>query len=597
MTTRRIGFTRPSLRDYATEPGRLAVLSLVGIAVGGLAGVIAFGLLRLIGLITNLAYRGRLDTGLTSPDPTHLGLASVLLPVMGGLMVGLMARYGTDKIRGHGIPEALQSILEGGACIEPRVAVLKPVSAAVTIGTGGPFGAEGPIIMTGGAVGSIVAQALSLSAAERRTLLVAGAAGGMAATFGSPIAAVFLAVELLLFEWRPRSFVPVALASLSAYGVRAVWIGTQAVFGGATSSLPLPMLPVALGLGVVAGVGSVVVTRVVYAVEDAYRRLPVHWMWWPAIGGLFVGLGGLVLPSALGVGYPVIRAFANGHVTLAFAATFLIVKALVWVLALGSGTSGGVLAPLLLIGGALGTLVGGVLPGSHGAWAIVGMASLLGATMRAPFTATVFAMETTHDWALVLPVFLASVVGTAVTVVLLPRSILTEKVARRGTHVAREYGVHPLEGVGVRDILVPWAEVETVPATRSIGAFAAELARDIARTHYAYPVLDGSGLPIGVALRSEVLSLAQDDERRGDPVAALTRPAAVVGAHERARSAVERMARSGDRHVLVVDHEGAPVGFLTQADLLKAWARHLEEEETRRRVLPLPVPGGRRRAS
>src|SRR5690606_12779373 len=240
-----------------------------------------------------------------------------LVPVVGGLIIGLMARFGSDRIRGHGIPEAIESILIHGSRVQPKVAVLKPVSSAISIGSGGPFGAEGPIIMTGGAIGSVIAQFFHLTSAERKTLLVSGAAAGMSATFAAPVASALLAVELLLFEWKPRSFVPVALAAATAAGVRQFVIGPGPLF-------PVPVHPATVGAqallgcvlaGILAGGLSALLTSAVYAAEDGFARLPIHWMWWPALGGAVVGLGGLLFPQALGVGYETIGALLQGEVT------------------------------------------------------------------------------------------------------------------------------------------------------------------------------------------------------------------------------------------------------------------------------------------
>jgi H+/Cl- antiporter ClcA len=368
------------LGDFTATP-RILVIATLALPIGAASAVVAWALLRLIGLITNAVFYQRLGTRLVAPGSGHHHPAVVLLaPILGGLVIGMMARYGSEKIRGHGMPEAIESILLGGSKIAPRVAALKPVSAAIAIGTGGPFGAEGPIIMTGGAVGSLFAQFLHLTADERKTLLVAGATGGMAATFNSPFAALMLAVELLLFEWRPRSYVPVAVAVSVAAVVRRPLLGTAALF---PSSGVLHLSYAVFALCVVSGIASallaVCATRLVYAAEDAFRRLPVHWMWWPAIGGLVIGIGGLIVPQALGVGYNVIGAELSGTIGLKLVIGILIVKTLIWSLSLGSGTSGGVLAPMFMIGGALGALEAHVFPTvGPGFWALVALAGVLG---------------------------------------------------------------------------------------------------------------------------------------------------------------------------------------------------------------------------
>ena len=380
----------------------------------------------------------------------------ILVPVVGALIIGVMARYGSERIRGHGIPEAIEAILINGSRVEPKVALLKPLSSAISIGSGGPFGAEGPIIMTGGAVGSLIAQFLHLTSAERKTLLVAGAAAGMSATFAAPMAAVLLAVELLLFEWKPRSLIPVALASATAAAVRRYIIGLGPLF-------PVPAHPVFIGprgligcviAGLLAGALSALLTQAVYASEDAFPHLRLHWMWWPAIGGLVIGVGGWMFPQALGVGYDVIGDLLQGEVAGRVIVGILIVKSIIWSVSLGSGTSGGVLAPLLMMGGALGGVESWFLPAEGvGFWPLVSMGAILGGTMRSPLTGVVFALELTHDINMMLPLLVAVTIAHGFTVLLLRRSILTEKIARRGYHLSREYSTDPLEILFVREVM------------------------------------------------------------------------------------------------------------------------------------------------
>ncbi|MBS1891177.1 MAG: chloride channel protein, partial [Actinobacteria bacterium] len=380
------------------------MLAIAGLAIpiGALSAGVAWCLLRLIGLITNLVFYQRLGTALVAPgEGHHSPLLILLAPVCGGLVIGLMARFGSEKIRGHGIPEAIEAILVSGSKVQPRVALLKPIASAVTIGTGGPFGAEGPIIMTGGALGSIWAQFLHLTADERKTLLVAGAAAGMAATFNAPLASVLLAVELLLFEWRPRSFIPVVAAVAVATVVRVPLLGSGAIFPMPPGTLHLDISVYGLCIvsGILAGLLALVATTLVYLSEDTFQRLPIHWMWWPAIGGIIIGIGGLIVPQALGVGYNVIQSELDGTITTDLIVGILIVKTLIWSLSLGSGTSGGVLAPMLMIGGALGGLEATIFPHvAVGFWPLVGLAGVLGGVMRSPLTGVVFALELTHRY-------------------------------------------------------------------------------------------------------------------------------------------------------------------------------------------------------
>ena len=568
------------LGDFTTT-WRLVPLSAIAIAIGLLAAVVALALLRLIGLVTNLVFFQRWDVALVSPAEHSLGPLVVVVPVLGALVIGLMARYGSERIRGHGIPEALESILVGGSRVQPRVAFLKPISAAISIGTGGPFGAEGPIIMTGGAFGSMVAQFFHLTSVERKTLLVAGAAAGMSATFASPLAAVLLAVELLLFEWKPRSMIPVALASVTAAAARRYLIGLGPLFPVPPHALfigPAGLLGCAL-VGLLAGVLSTALTAAVYAAEDAFRRLPIHWMWWPAIGGAVIGLGGLLFPQALGVGYDVIGNLLQGDVPRRVILGTLLVKSVIWSVSLGSGTSGGVLAPLLLMGGALGGIEAGFLPNEGvGFWPLVGMGAILGGTLRSPFTGVVFTVELTHDVNVIVPLLVAVTIAHAFTVLALRRSILTEKVSRRGYHLSREYAVDPLEILFVREVMR--RDVVALPADASPGEIAA------ARPQRLYPVVDRDGRLRGVVRRRLLL------ERRGAPLESLLERDPVV-AHpgEPLRVVAYRMAETGLTRLPVVDADGARrlLGMVSLRDLLQGRVRNLEAERRRERFLPLRV--------
>ncbi len=523
------------LGDFTATP-RLLLISSLAVAIGLASAFVALLLLRLIALFTNVFFFQRLSLAPASPADHRLGGFVVLVPVLGALLIGLIARYGSERIRGHGIPEAIESILVNGSRVEPKLAVLKPLSSAISIGSGGPFGAEGPIIMTGGAFGSLVAQLFHLTSAERKTLLVAGAAGGMSATFSAPVAAVLLAVELLLFEWKPRSLVPVALASAAAAAMRRPLMGDGPLFpvpAHAAALAPAGLVGCAAA-GLLAGALAALLTLLVYASEDAFGKLPIHWMWWPAIGGLVIGLGGLVFPQALGVGYETIAALLQGEVARNLILGILLVKSVIWAVSLGSGTSGGVLAPLLMMGGALGGIEAAFFPAAGpGFWPLVSMGAILGGTMRSPLTGVVFALELTHDVNVLLPLLVASVVAHGFTVLTLRRSILTEKVARRGFHVSREYAVDPLEVLFVREVMTPGE--------------------------------------------------ASASSEAGGPAAHPDEPLRVV---------VYRMAETGLTDLPVVS-DGGVVGRVALRDLLRARVRHLEEERRRERVLlaGLRLPG------
>src|SRR5438128_1439802 len=482
-----------NLGDFTVTPRTISI-TLLAIVIGVVSAYVALGLLKLIGLFSNLFYFGTFSTALSSPAGNHLGWWAVLVPVGGALVIGFMARYGSERIRGHGIPEAIESILINGSRVQPRLAILKPLSSAISIGSGGPFGAEGPIIMTGGAFGSMIAQLFHLTSAERKTLLVAGAAAGMSATFAAPVASVLLAVELLLFEWKPRSLVPVALASATAAVLRRYLLGFGPLF-------PVPQHPLFIGpkgllgcvlVGLLAGGLSALLTLSVYAAEDAFQHLPIHWMWWPAVGGLAIGVGGLVFPQALGVGYDTIGQLLQGSVTAHVILGVLLVKWFIWAVSLGSGTSGGVLAPLLMMGGALGRIEAMFLPNEGaGFWPLISMGAILGGTMGSPFTSIVFAFELTHDANVFLPLLVGSVIAHAFTVLTLKRSILTEKVARRGYHLSREYAVDPLEILFVREVMR--AKVVVLPAASTVGEMQRSLRADHRQTQRLLPVVDVEG--------------------------------------------------------------------------------------------------------
>jgi H+/Cl- antiporter ClcA/CBS domain-containing protein len=583
------------LGDF-TATARLIPLSAAAIGIGILSTFVAWALLRLIAFFTNAFYYGRVSTVFRSPAGNHIGWFAVLIPVAGGLAIGLMARYGSERIRGHGIPEALESILINGSKVQPRLAILKPVSAAISIGSGGPFGAEGPIIMTAGALGSVISQLFRLTAAERKTLLVAGAAAGMSATFATPIAAVLLAVELLLFEWKPRSAIPVALASATAGAARRYILGLGPLF-------PVPHHAIFIGpqgllgcvlAGLLAGGLSALLTIGVYAAEDSFMKLPIHWMWWPAIGGLAVGLGGMVFPQALGVGYDTIQSLLEGDVPRAVIAGVLLVKSAIWVISLGSGTSGGVLAPLLMMGAALGGVEAMFLPNEGaGFWPLIGMGAILGGTMRAPFTAILFALELTHDVNVLLPLLVAAMLAHGTTVLLLRRSILTEKVARRGFHLTREYATDPLEVLLVREAMR--TKFVSLPAEAAIEDLRHVLVRAPAHSRqHLYPVVDRERRVKGVITRNELRKLTEAPAAEASLADVLREPV-VAYPDQSLRTAVLRMAETGLTRFPVVDRDNWQLlGMISLDDLLLARVRDNNEEHLRERVLQLRLPFGDR---
>ncbi len=576
------------LADFSTDR-RVLLLASMAVVIGSISSLVAYALLWLIAVITNLAFHQRFSAALAVPQGHHLGYWVVAVPVIGALIIGLMARFGSEKIRGHGIPEALEAILLGRSKIQPKVAILKPISAAISIGTGGPFGAEGPIIMTGGAFGSIFAQRFHLSAAERKTLLVAGAAAGMTAVFATPVAAVLLAVELLLFEWKPRSFIPVAVAAIVASVLRVPLLGVGPIFPVTVhAALSGEQLLFAAGVGIVVGFGSGLLTKLVYTCEDLFKKLPVHWMWWPAIGAVFIGVGGLIEPRVLGVGYDTIHSLLRGEMIGPMIAGLMIAKALVWAIALGSGTSGGVLAPLLIMGGALGALLAQWIPGHDaGLWATIGLAAMMGGTMRAPLTAMIFAVELTYDFHLLPALLIGSVAALGVTVLLMRRSILTEKLARRGQHITCEYSIDPFEFARVGDVMEK--EVPTIPATMKVVELSDRLAKGDPALQRRQGILlvDEQARLKGIITRGDIIR-ALGENTAADLTVAEAGSTDLIVAHpdEPLHAALTKMLREDVGRLPVVnrDNPGQIVGYLGRAAILSARMKLHDEEHIREKV-------------
>jgi H+/Cl- antiporter ClcA/predicted transcriptional regulator len=570
-------------------------ISALAIGVAFAAGVIARLLVSLIALATNIAFRGTFSIAPVAPAAHHLGAWVVLVPAAGGVIVGFMARYGSRAIRGHGIPEAMEQVLTNQSRIPARMTFLKPLSAAVAIGTGGPFGAEGPIIATGGALGSLVGQVLETTSTERKTLLAAGAAAGMAAIFGTPVAAVLLAVELLLFEFRARSIIPVALASATAAGVRMAWVGAAPAFGMPQLSQPSGYaLTFYVLLGALLGLIAVWVTRAVYAIEDGFEKLPIHWMWWPALGGLVVGAVGYFSPHTMGVGYDNIENILSG--SLAGKALFVlcVLKFVSWSVSLGSGTSGGTLAPLFTIGGGLGASIGAIAASVLPALGIdariaglVGMAAIFAGASRALLASIVFAFETTLQPLGLLPLLGGCTAAYLVSCVLMRHTIMTEKIARRGVRVPSEYTADYLDQVWV-------ASVATKAVTALSGLDTLEqvrewLASGSAETrHHAFPVLDESGALLGVVTRHDVL-----EDQRGACATVrqlLRRPPAVAFDNSSLREAADLMVkeRVGRLPVVTRAEPTKVIGILSRSDLLSAHARRLDENAQRQARINIP---------
>ncbi|HZP17463.1 MAG TPA: chloride channel protein [Terriglobales bacterium] len=588
------GVNTTETRPYA-EPARfrLVLVSFLAGAIGLLAGCIAFLLYKLIGLFTNIAFYGHFNAGFVSARHAveHLGLWVIPIPVIGGLIVGLMAKYGTPKIKGHGIPEAMEAVLVNRSRIQPRVAILKPISAAIAIGTGGPFGAEGPIIQTGGAFGSLIGQLMHTTAAERKVLLACGAAAGMSATFNTPIAGVILAIELLLFEFKSRSFIPLVIASTLATAVHMQVLGPGPMFSVAATDFAVPRaLPFYVLLGVVCGLAAVGFTRLLYWTEDLFEKLPVDELWWPAIGGVGLGIIGYFVPRVLGVGYDTIGDILNANLALKLLVVVMIAKAAALVISLGSGTSGGLLAPMFMssaaMGGAFAMVVNRLVPSaqlSPGAFALVAMGAVFGAASRATFAFIIFAFEITRDYNAVLPLMLVSVIADGIGMLLMPRaSIMTEKLARRGLRIHQEYEADVLHQVSVAETMDH--DVPFISAEVRLNDLADRIARGdpgVTR-HHALLVFDSDSKLAGIITRGDILRGLEKDPSM-TVFDACSQNVVVTYPDEALHEASEKMLRYNIGRLPVVERDDPRrvVGYLGRPGILAARLRKFHEEYVR----------------
>ncbi|MDB6131309.1 MAG: Cl-channel, voltage gated [Verrucomicrobiales bacterium] len=568
----------------ALSRGKLLLLSPV---VGLLAGLAAYALYSLIALAGNLIFYHTVSTQLPDFSHHHLGLWVLVIPAAGGLIVGLMGKFGSSKIRGHGIPEAMEAVLFHKSRIAPRVAVLKPISTAIAIGTGGPFGAEGPIIQTGGAIGSLMGQMLHITATERKVLLACGAAGGMAATFSTPIAAVILAIELLLFEFKPRSFIPISISSAVATFVHIQLVGAGPMFevphlhfGG------LVQIPFLVVLGLCCGIYAVVFSKALYWVEDLFEKLPFDPMWWPAIGGIGLGLVAVWMPRVLGVGYETISDILNARLGLGLLLAIMVAKALALLFSLGSGTSGGLLAPMFTSGAALGAsfaLLANHLSPSPGldpsTFALVAMAAVFGAASRSTLAFVLFAFEITRAYDSILPLLLACSVASALAQVFMKQSIMTEKLARRGLRVNQDYSVDPLHHSSVKEVMDP--KPILIPDTMTVEQMAEKLSSHDPSfgTRHAFCIVDKNERLVGIITRTDVVEALRREEdatvlEAGSTYPLVTYPDAPLSealnlmlTHEIGRLPV--VSRDDVRQI---------VGYLGRGDILEARRKHLVEE-------------------
>jgi CIC family chloride channel protein len=582
----------PSRLPEQSAGYRIGLISGLAALIGILAGFIAYALYDLIGLITNLAYYHEWSFHFRSPEHTLLGPWIIVTPVIGGIIVGFMAKYGSEKIKGHGIPEAMEAVLTSRSRIEAKVAILKPLSAAIAIGTGGPFGAEGPIIQTGGAMGSLIGQIISTTASERKVLLACGAGAGMAATFNTPIAGVILAIELLLFEFRSRSFIPLVIACTLATSVRAVLLGQHSMFTmGNVNFDVLHGLPFYLLLGVLSGVAAICFTKVLYWVEDQFDRLPINDLWHPAIGALGLGIIGFFVPRVLGVGYDTISDILNNNLALKVLLLIAIFKALALMISLGSGTSGGLLAPMFMssaaLGGSFAMVVNLIFPSAHlspGAYALVAMAAVFGAASRATFAFIVFAFEITRDYNAILPLMLACVIADMIAIHYLPSSIMTEKLARRGLRVPGEYEAGVLQVVRVSEVMRK--DVQPISPEMTVGDLAERMSRGEPSFNLTrgLPIIGKDGKLAGLVTQGDLLRGLEADPKGTATVQEVgTRNLVVAYPDESVFDALFRMLQNDIGRLPVVSREDTKemIGYLNRSSILGAWTRQMEEEGVR----------------
>jgi len=585
----------PTGESVITPPAqfRMLLISFLAAGIGLIAGCIAFLLYKLIGLFTSIFFFHRFAADFSSARLNHLGPWVILTPVIGGIIVGFMAKYGSSKIKGHGIPEAMEAVLANRSRIEPRVAILKPISAAIAIGTGGPFGAEGPIIQTEGAVGSLVGQVLHTTASERKVLLACGAAAGMSATFNTPIAGVILAIELLLFEFKSRSFIPLVVASTLATTVHVRLLGGGPMFSVAPVDFGIPRaLPFYLLLGVICGFAAVGFSKLLYWVEDQFEKLPIDELWWPAIGALGLGIIGYFVPRVLGVGYDTIGDILNANLALKLLLLVMVAKAVALVVSLGSGTSGGLLAPMFMssaaMGGAYAMVIDRIYPGAQlaaGAFALVAMGAVFGAASRATFTFIIFAFEITRDYNSVLPLMLVSVIADGIAMLLMPKSsIMTEKLARRGMRIHTDYETDVLQQVSAGEMMD--RELPTISNDMSIGELAERIARrdPLVSKHEGLLILDATGKLEGIITRSDILrAFEKDSDGKMSVLEAGTRDIVVTYPDELLHDAAAKMLRRNVGRLPVVEREEPTrvVGYLGRHGIMAARLRRLDEEHVR----------------
>ena len=571
---------------------RIYTIAILAAVIGAAAGVVAWLLYHLIGFFTNVAFYHTLSFAFHSPRNHQLGPWVILVPIIGGVIVGVMAKYGSSKIRGHGIPEAMEAVLINQSRIEPKVAILKPLSAAIAIGTGGPFGAEGPIIQTGGAIGSLIGQLMQTTASERKVLLGCGAAAGMAATFSTPIAAVIIAIELILFEFKARSFIPLVIASTIATSVHMVLMGRGPMFQVGVIDYGVPrVLPWYLLLGAICGFAAVGFSRLLYWVEDQFEKLPIDWMWWPAIGCVILGVVGYFVPRVLGVGYDTISDILNVHLVFKMLLLVMFFKALVLLATIGSGTSGGLLAPMFMASAAMGSVVAMVInhliPSaaiSPAAFALVAMGAVFGAASRATFAFIIFAFEITQDYNSILPLMLVAVIADGIAMAFNANSIMTEKLARRGLKIHSDYEPDVLRQISVGEAMAK--DVPHIPGSMLVRELAERLAQHdpVLSRHQGVLIMDESDHLAGIITRGDLMRAMEADTTGSQTVLeAGSRKLLVAYPDELLYHAANRMVGADVGRLPVVDraNPGKVLGYLGRSGILSARLRQIHEEQVR----------------
>src|SRR5580693_3452769 len=588
--------TRPEFQSnkkgqfgVALEPEVIKVCGCA-LVVGLVAGLVAEALLQLIYFFTNLFFYGKLSFAVTSPAHHHLGLWVILIPAIGGLLVGIMIHYWEPTLKGHGIPEAMESVLFGHSRMRIRVAILKPLATAFAIGTGGPFGAEGPIIQTGGALGSLLGQALGLTPYYRRVLLACGAAAGMAATFTAPLAGVLVAIELLLFELRARSFIPVALAAAVATGVRIHFAGWAPLFPTPAFKLTgMKELWLFALLGLFMGVVGIAMIRSLSWLEDFFDGLPIKRaaIWSPAIGAFLLGIIGYFFPRVFGTSYDTIRDMLNDRIAAGHLVGISIAKFGALVISLGSGTTGGVFAPSLVVGGGLGaTFAIGMqhffpsVVSDPAFYALVAMAAIFGGIARAPFTSIVFLFELSRNPNALLPLIVCVMISDGVVRLFSRDSIMTGKLVKRGLIVLQDYSVPELMRARVEQVMQKqFSVIQAEDELRTV------LETFVPGDMALIPVVDKEGALVGIVEPHDLLRTETPDHHF--TMRELARQDFVLAYAGELVDLIQRdMMLKNTENVVVVESNGLrkPIGVARANDILQLRRWLMEEETLERRI-------------